>query len=244
MLRRYLTSLLIVLILLAPTGASADFAAGVDAYKRGDLEAAVGEWEIEADAGHIAAAWLLGNLYAKGKGVPQLHRRALDYFLVAALGGHPGAQVAAGHYYRNGDKDAEIDRDYNAALDWFEKAALQSNGEAQYYLGLMHRNGEGVRRDRAESLRWYLLSARKYYVPAFLALGNIYFKGEGVKVDPLDGAMYLTLARTLAAPEQLPDIEATEKRVFWADMAPTMREEAATRAQGWLEAHPNGETAR
>ena len=243
MLRRYLAPLLAVMTGLAPVAARADFDAGVAAYTRGDVAAAVAEWTADAAAGHVGAAWLLGNLYAQGKGVARSDRLAFTYFLQAAEAGHPGARVAVGRYYREGNKDAEVERDYAAALDWFDKAALQADGEAQYYLGLMHRNGEGVRRDRAESLRWYLLSVKKHYVPAFLALATIYMKGEGVPENQPDGAMYLALARAKATPEQLPEVEATENRLL-ANMALGERAKAAERAQSWLEAHPYGETAR
>lgn len=237
MLRRYLTGFVLASL---TTPALADFEVGVEAYRAGDYDVAVAEWSAEADAGHPVAAWLLGNLYARGKGVVQSHGLAARYLRMAAEAGHPGAQTATGRYYYYGNDEADIERDYVAALGWFEKAALQRDARAQYYLGLMHRNGEGVKPDGAEGLRWLFLSAKKHYAPTFVALAEIYLDGDRVEQDPIEGAMYLEVARATATTAQRPMIDDARDRLL-KHLSAEVRDEGTERAELWLAGHPKKE---
>ncbi len=188
-----LTSLL--LLPMSVTGAFADFDRGLALYQRGDAAGAAEEWKLDAENGHVIAAFLVGHMYKSGNGLTQSNALAFPYFLQAAQRGHSDAQVETALYYYYGDEEADIDQNYLEAVKWFEQAALQFSGIAQYYLGVMHREGKGVARDRIEGLRWLSLSANKFYVPTYLLLGEIYAQGDGVVEDPVKAAMYLDLAR-------------------------------------------------
>lgn len=236
MLRRYLVPA-VCCIGLSVGPAFADFQAGVDAYARGDMETVVKEWEAEAENGHAGAAWLLASLYAQGKGLPRIHARALKFYLIAAHGGHPGAQVAVGNYYRHGNDEAGVEQDYVLALRWFDAAALLADAEAQYILAVMHREGEGVERDRAESHRWLLLSAKKHYVPAFLKLADIYVRGDGVMADYVEGMKYLELARLRTTSDEAALVNDVRDRLI-NGISTQEREEGADRALLWLEGNP------
>ena len=178
-----------------PPEASTAFEQGMTAYKAGNMEDAIKDWTEAAGKGHVGAAWILGNLYDKGKVVPHSDKEAFRYYKIAAEGGQPEAATRLGLMYRDGIPDIKLKRNYKQATHWFEVGALAPRADAQYYLGQMHRNGWGVPVDKSEGLRWYLLSAKKRFPPAFLALGRIHFDGDGVDVNRVDGWAFLMLAQ-------------------------------------------------
>ena len=196
----------ILLTTLLSTGAWADFDRGIALYRAGDVAGAAEEWKVDAKDGNVVAAYLLGNLYSQGNGVPQSERIAFNYFMQAAWGGHPDSQLRVALMFRNGIPEAGLEKDYKSALDWFEKAAMQRNAEAQYYLALMHRNGEGVNRDRTEGLRWLMLSAKKEYPPAYLTLADLYLSGDSVAENRKKAAIYLGLAQKKLGTDVPPDL--------------------------------------
>ena len=71
-MRRILTSVALVVLLLNPTAAvSADFQKGMDAAQRGDYTTALREWTPLAEQGHDSVQYNLCMMYAAGRGVPQ-----------------------------------------------------------------------------------------------------------------------------------------------------------------------------
>lgn len=222
-----------------PPEASMDFEQGMSAYKAGDMASAVKDWTKAADVGHVGAAWLLGNLYDKGKAVPQSDSLAFKYYEIAAKGGQPEAATRLGLIYREGNPDIELKRDYTQAVHWFEVAALAPRADAQFYLGQMHRNGWGVPVDKSEGLRWYLLSAKKRFAPAFLELARIHFDGDGVDVNRVDAWAFLMLAQRYGNDEikKLSD-EMYDK--YGPLMEAGEKEKAARFAEAWVESSTDG----
>ena len=55
-----------------------------------------------ARSGNADAEELIGVMYAMGAGVEQDHVRAFEWYLRAAMKGHPGAQSGVGWYYELG----------------------------------------------------------------------------------------------------------------------------------------------
>ena len=52
---------------------------------------------------------------------------------------------------------------------------------AQYFVGTMYASGEAVRQDNFRASEWYrLVSNLGRHADAQLALGDLYFKGQGV----------------------------------------------------------------
>eukprot|EP00439_Symbiodinium_sp_Y106_P089407 s1_g1943.t1 len=226
----------LLLLPLSATVANADFDRGLALYQRGDAAGAAEEWKLDAENGHVIAAFLVGHMYKSGNGLTKSNALAFPYFLQAAQRGHSDAQVETALYYYNGDEEADIDQNYLEAVKWFEQAALQFSGVAQYYLGVMHRDGKGVARDRIEGLRWLSLSANKFYVPTYLLLGEIYAKGDGVVEDPMKAAMYLDLARRYSDTtnrEIVSEVYDATKRFINAEE----RAEGRLQAQLWVNAN-------
>lgn len=224
-------------LVAAPSSADIAFNRGVQAYSAGNVGGAIDEWKIASNAGHVGASWLLGNLYEQGKGVLQDRGAAFEFFHRAARGGHPDAAIKVAKIYQNGDQELGIKRNYQKALPMYERAALAAKAEAQYELGKMYAFGEGVSPSPSESLRWQLLAAKKRYVPSLLEMARLYFNGEGVTTDRVEGWMYLTLGNQFATPRERPAVSAAMNK-YSGRMKASDRDEAQKRAEKWIETNP------
>jgi TPR repeat protein len=117
--------------------------------------------------------------------------RAIEILKPLAETGDSRAETMLGHYYEG----KGINQNYSEAIKWYQKAAAQGEKVAQFNLGLLYLNladgevsliilkdGE-VPKDETEGLRWLLMSANQWYVPAVEGLAEIYSKGLGLKQD-------------------------------------------------------------
>lgn len=84
------------------TPAAADVEDARDLMEAGRFEEAHERLALYARSGNADAEELIGVLYALGLGVPEDDRRAFDWYLRAAMKGHPGAQSGVGWYYEEG----------------------------------------------------------------------------------------------------------------------------------------------
>ena len=109
-----------------------------------------------AQRGDATAQNELGLLYYEGKGVPQNHRKAKEWFDKAVEQGHPGAQVNLGTLYLRGEGAPQSSQ---MALFWFGRAAAQEDALAFAKLGMMYTQGRGVLQDFIQAHMWYNLSA-------------------------------------------------------------------------------------
>ena len=123
--------------------------------KHAEYEATV-KLRTSADGGDAAAQNQLGLLYYQGKGVPQNHLQAKQWFEEAAKQEHTGAQTNLGTLYLNGEGAPQSDR---MALFWFSQAAEQGDALACARLGLMYARGRGVLQDSIQAHMWYNVSA-------------------------------------------------------------------------------------
>ncbi|SER56469.1 hypothetical protein SAMN04490244_101495 [Tranquillimonas rosea] len=67
-----------------------------------EFAAAMDELRPAARSGNAEAEELIGVMYALGLGVERDYERAFDWYLRAAMKGHPGAQSGVGWYYETG----------------------------------------------------------------------------------------------------------------------------------------------
>ncbi len=134
---RFSIALVLSIVCLA-TPAWADFEAGMDAYDRGDYATALREWRPLAKQGDAASQFLLGAMYAEGKGVQQDYVQARQWYEQAAAQGYARAQYNLGVLYAQGQGGPQ---DYAKARQWYEQAAAQGLADAQNNLGLLYDNG-------------------------------------------------------------------------------------------------------
>ncbi|WP_245853338.1 tetratricopeptide repeat protein [Maliponia aquimaris] len=64
--------------------------------------AAMEQFRVLARSGNADAEELIGVMYALGLGVEKNDERAFEWYLRAAMKGHPGAQSGIGWYYETG----------------------------------------------------------------------------------------------------------------------------------------------
>ncbi|HEU4504704.1 MAG TPA: tetratricopeptide repeat protein [Nitrospira sp.] len=120
------------------------------------IEQSTKELRKLAEGGDASAQNELGLLYYEGKGIPQNHRKAKEWFDKAVEQGHTGAQVNLGTLYLRGEGAPQSSQ---MALFWFSRAAAQEDTLAFAKLGLMYAQGRGVLQDFIQAHMWYNLSA-------------------------------------------------------------------------------------
>jgi Sel1 repeat len=107
-----------------------------------------------AVAGDPVAAYRLGAMYERGRGVAADPAQAEQWYLRAARGGEADAMFNLGALFERGPR-----REPKEAFEWFLRASDQRDAQAQLNLGLMFYKGEGVPRDAAKSRDFLSLSA-------------------------------------------------------------------------------------
>jgi TPR repeat protein len=104
-----------------------------------------------AKDGDPAAQFELGYAYAYSDAIETDEHQAKYWFRKCAEQGYAGAQVYLAALYLHGK-----DPDPAEAVKWYRKAAEQRDADALYGLGWAYANGEGVVKDSAEAVKWFL----------------------------------------------------------------------------------------
>ena len=132
-----LTAILCLTIaaLLGSVGASESdgFDRGERAYKNGNYTTAMREFKLIAEKeGFPGAQYLVGMMYAMGKGVPKDYKAAFKWFKLAADGGDLDAHKSLGQMYLDG---MGVPQDHQMALKWYKRPAERGHADAQIALG-------------------------------------------------------------------------------------------------------------
>ena len=139
-------------VLLVSTGVSwgADFQKGLDAHNKRDYATALREWTPFAEQGDAIAQFIVGDMYRRGRGVPQNLKTAVKWYTFAAEQGFVYAQTYLGYMYRWG---LGVPKDYKTAVKWWTRAAEQGNAYAQRNLEALQKKLKRWRKFR-ETSRW------------------------------------------------------------------------------------------
>jgi uncharacterized protein len=113
---------------------------GVEAWERGDYQAAVAAWRTPAVAGDADAQFNLGQAYKLGRGVPTDMAQAEQWYRKAAEQGHAQAEDNYGLLLYQTGRKAD-------AVQWLEKSAARDERRGELVLGTMLFNGDGVAKD-------------------------------------------------------------------------------------------------
>ena len=169
-----------------------------------------------AAAGQPMALWRLGTMYENGEGVAKDDVKAFGYFSQIA---HDHADAAPrgvdadivaqsfvkmGDYYREGLPDAGIDKDPDKAEQLILHAATYfGNADAQYRVGELYLSSDSDP-NPLQGARWLSLAAHKGHIGAQAKLGDMLFNGSGIKAQPAEGLMWLSIAhdRSLGTPDE------------------------------------------
>jgi uncharacterized protein len=129
-----------LILSVASAPALADVKAGVDAWSRGEYEAAVKQWREPALKGDADAQFNMGQAYKMGRGVKTDLNVALDWYKKAAAQGHLQAADSYGHLLHYQGKVAE-------ALPFLQASADRGDPRAQYLLATELFNGTHIGKD-------------------------------------------------------------------------------------------------
>ncbi len=194
-MRSFRSALALALPLLAASmvapPAMADVKEGVDAWQRGDYQAAVAAWRPEALAGDADAQFNLGQAYKLGRGVPTDLAQAESWYRRAAKQGHLQAEDNLGLVLFTANRRKE-------AMSYITRSAERGEPRAQYVLGTALFNGDLAPQDWP---RAYALTKRAS--DAGLAIAS-------ARLSQLDGLIPLDQRQRGLA--MLPDIEKNEAR--------------------------------
>lgn len=174
--------------LLAPE--AGNLAAG-DAVKRGAEE---GGSRGTADALRLVAA-----MYEAGTELPKDSVQALKWYRKAADAGDASSAVKVAALVLGSGRTITGD-DYAEARRRCQHAANQKYAPGAYCLAVIRQRGLGVRKDPTESAKWFMRAAELGDPRAAFALGEAYWKGDGVKADPVTAYMWMWLSYRARVP--------------------------------------------
>ena len=186
-----------------------------------------------ADSGEAKAMFYLGNWYAEGKGVTKDIAQAKAWYEKAAKLGEPHAMYNLGWLLSREGSDAYS----SGALGLLQDAAAKGHAEAMVTVGELYYKGHGVRKDRAEAVRWFKMAAEKKQPIGYYYLAFCYNAGIAVDKDPERAASYLI--DSLKGGYQFAGEQAKKKFVAWT---PATRKELQRklRAEGVYDGPVNG----
>lgn len=150
----------LTLLLFTAFNVYADFAAGGEAYKRGDFATAAKEFRPLAERGDHRAMYALGSMYAAGLGIDKDLNMAFKLFYEAAKNGRIDAMYKLGLMYEDG---LATKQDFRKALRYYQKSARQGYPLSQYRFGLMYARGKGVNPNPVTASAW-LIIAGHYFI--------------------------------------------------------------------------------
>ena len=164
---------------------------GLYAHQAGDYATAIAEFTPLAEAGHVSSQFILGAMYAEGRGVGKSEEEAVKWYRLAADAGLDEAQFSLGAMYANGLGVAQNDVE---AVKWYRLAAEAGHDTAQCNLGFMYASGKGVTQDNVAAEKWYRLSAEAGNADGQCNMGVMYAHGKGVAQDINFAYIWFSLA--------------------------------------------------
>ena len=165
----------------------------------------------------------------KGDELPRDYGDAAEWYRKAADRGDASASVELAQQLVQG---LGVPQDYSQARHRCEFAAQVHFGPGAYCLGLMNREGLGGAKNVAESAKWLARAADLRDDRAMRYLGEMYWKGEGVKENKETAYMWLWIASNSRVQGAAQD-EQQLKQVMDAKAT----EKARQKAIDWLKLH-------
>jgi len=121
-------------ILADDANIEADVQAGIDAYDRGDLMAAMTHYGKAAEAGSALAQARLAWIHD----LSEDNAAAVEWYRASADQGHPDGQYGLGEMYAKGEG---VEKNPDEAVLWFTRAAENGHSQAQRALISAYKNG-------------------------------------------------------------------------------------------------------
>ncbi len=147
--------------------------------------------EKAAQQDHVDAQFLLGDLYAAGRGTEQDPQRALLWKKQAASQGHLNAQLDVAQSFLLGTGTSPSPR---MARFWYQAAAEKGSVLAQLQLGDLYRSGQLGEVDFDAAIEWYKAAARQGDSRALYNLGKIHANPGYAGGNDADAYLWFKLA--------------------------------------------------
>ncbi len=154
--RRSVALMAFVLLSLSGPVFAADYERGLKAFRAGDSQQALEQWQPLAQAGDANAQHAIGMMHEYGRGLARDDVEAIKWYRKAAEQGVSEAQYRLGVLHENG---WGITRDAGLAAQWYERAAQLGHTFAQHDLAFMYLSGAGVPVDRIQAYKWLRIAS-------------------------------------------------------------------------------------
>lgn len=122
-----------------------------------DFRYALKYLEKSAAKGDIESQYLVGSIYADGRGVRRDYTAAFNYFKNAAGRGYGPAQEKLGYFFQSG---LGTKRNAEKSAYWYLAAAENGEEVAQERVSSAFSAGKGVARDNVQAYKWLSLANR------------------------------------------------------------------------------------
>jgi TPR repeat protein len=184
----------------------------------------------EKEAELSAACVKIGQMYETGNELPNNPVEALKWYRKAADAGDMETSLKVAKLLLAPGR-GPTQEDYAEARKRCEDAA-QRNPSGAYCMALIYRRGIGVAKDPVESTKWLSRAAESGFARAVLELGEAYWKGEGVKPDPVVAYSWVWLAYN----SKVPGAEQDEQQLS-KELSAKQVEQAKQKAVDWSKRH-------
>ena len=144
-------------------------------------------------------------------------------------------QSAAGHSLteqRSADQRAADQRTPAKSLADLRKLADEGDADARWQMGVRCHNGDGVPRDDAQAMQWFLRAAEQGHVTAQATLGAYYWAGRGVPQDLSKAYMWSEIALAGGDQDSKSRLQGLASQMTHAQVAA-----ANQQAEEWIQTH-------
>jgi uncharacterized protein len=112
------------------------------------------------------------------------------------------------------------------------RLAGRGDADAQWQIGVRYHNGEGVPRDDAQAMQWFLRAAEQGHATAQATLGAYYWAGRGVPQDLGKAYFWSMLAFAQGDENSRARLEGLSTQMTREQVM-----EARQQAEAWLHSH-------
>lgn len=116
--------------------------------------------------------YLLAIMYNHGIGIEENHIRALNFYKIAAAGGHVDAMNYVGY-------DHDKNKNYDMAAKYYFMAIGEGHADAMNNLAMLYVHGKGVKQDYDKAIELYKMAIDNGNIEALNNLAYLYANGIG-----------------------------------------------------------------